>query len=414
MILSVIDFKVTNAEGFNKEKLFEILDGLERGTRPIMEQARKELAKRHGLQALQPWNMSYKMAGSIIVKMDPYFPFSKSVERYVRSYAALQIDYQGATMNLDLLDRPKKYSNGFCHWPQPAWIQPDGTWQPSVANFTSLADPGAVGSGLTALTTLMHEAGHAAHFANIRQPSPLYSQERAPTSVAYAENQSMFLDSLVSDAAWRAKYAHDDNGQPIPFDIIEEEIRATHPFAVFQLRAMLAVSYFEKALYELPEEQVTAEKVVALADEIEKEIQGGPSPRPLLSVPHLVSDEGKRSTVKYVDIGQKWIPDTVLHYCIDSLVLLSRLHAGRNVGTSDTRLLFTAGWLHCRQSYGRTDFDPGLLGMWQFSQLFGHCPRLDGQGAFRRCLGSVVEGKCGRQSRTRTKRIQRSHAKVQY
>jgi len=64
-----------------------------------------------------------------------------------------------------------------------AWRKSDGTWQPSVAHFTSLADPNMVGSGLTALTTLMHEAGHAAHFANIDMPSPLFSQERAPTSV---------------------------------------------------------------------------------------------------------------------------------------------------------------------------------------------------------------------------------------
>ena len=137
----------------------------------------------------------------------------------------------------------------------------------------------------------MHEAGHAAHFANIKQPSPLFSQERAPTSVAYAENQSMFLDSLVGDAAWRAKYAKDVNGNSIPFEIIEEGIRSTHPFKVFQLRAMLSVSYFEKALYELPESELTLENVQALADEIEIKIQGGLSARPLLSVPHLVSDE---------------------------------------------------------------------------------------------------------------------------
>lgn len=62
-------------------------------------------------------------------------------------------------MNLDLLDRKNKYSNGFCHWPVPAWKKPDGEWCPSQTNFTSLADPCAVGSGLTALTTLMHEAG---------------------------------------------------------------------------------------------------------------------------------------------------------------------------------------------------------------------------------------------------------------
>lgn len=285
------DYTVQSAEGFSKKKLFEILDGLEKGTRPLMVKSREELEKRLGKEALDPWNTGYMLSGSVIKKMDPYFPFSKSVERYIRSYSAMGIGYCDSTMTLDLLERKNKYSNGFCHWPRPAWIKSDRTFVPSKTNFTSLADPSAVGSGFTALKTLMHEAGHAAHFANIKQPSPLFSQERAPTSVAYAENQSMFLDSLVDDAAWRAKYARDINGAPIPFDIIEEEIRSTHPFKVQQLRAMLAVSYFEKALYELPDDLITPDSVQALADRVEIEIQGGLSGRPLLSVPHLVSDE---------------------------------------------------------------------------------------------------------------------------
>jgi oligoendopeptidase F len=194
-------------------------------------------------------------------------------------------------MNLDLLERENKYSNGFCHWPKVAWTKPDGSWQPSEANFTSLADPKAVGSGLRALTTLMHEAGHAAHFANIKQPSPLFGQERAPFSAALAEGQSMFLDALVQDSAWRAKYALNVNDEPIPFDIIEEEIRSTYPFSVRGLRAMLSVPYFEKALYELPDEEITAERIQTLADEVEIRIQGGLGPRPLLSVPHIISDE---------------------------------------------------------------------------------------------------------------------------
>jgi hypothetical protein len=81
----------------------------------------------------------------------------------------------------------------FCHWPQPAWQSSTKGWVPSQANFTSLASPKQIGSGLTALVTLMHEGGHAAHFANVRQRSPLFSQERAPTSVAYAENQVRFF-----------------------------------------------------------------------------------------------------------------------------------------------------------------------------------------------------------------------------
>lgn len=183
------DYKVTQAEGFGKDALFKILDTLEQGTRSLNLAARARLAKEKGEAALEPYNMGYMMAGDITQKLDPYFPFEKAVETWGRSFGALKIQYRGATMDLDLLDRKGKYSNGFCHWPQPAWVKSDGSWQPSLAHFTSLADPAAVGSGHTALTTLMHEAGHAAHFANIEQPSPLFAQERAPTSVAYAELQ---------------------------------------------------------------------------------------------------------------------------------------------------------------------------------------------------------------------------------
>jgi hypothetical protein len=54
---------------------------------------------------------------------------------------------------------------------------------------------------------------------------------------------------------------------------------------------MLAVPYLEKALYELPEEQLSVEALLALADRVEAEVQGGLSPRPLLSVPHILADE---------------------------------------------------------------------------------------------------------------------------
>jgi hypothetical protein len=64
------DYKVTNAEGMSKKKLFEILDGLEEGTRSIMEASRKELESRHGRDSLQPWNITYKLAGAVMEKME--------------------------------------------------------------------------------------------------------------------------------------------------------------------------------------------------------------------------------------------------------------------------------------------------------------------------------------------------------
>jgi Angiotensin-converting enzyme/Peptidase family M3 len=332
------DMKVTRAEGMSKRELFEVLDTLEESTRGLMEKSLKDIEDLHGPDALLPYNTGYMLSGAVTEKLDPFFPFARAPESYIRSYSALSITYAGSKLNLDLLERKNKYSNGFCHWPQVAWMKPDGSWQPSTANFTSLADPTAVGSGLRAIQVLMHEAGHgtclkvsslltlfaisphlekgkirrltarisyfvfdlAAHFANIKQPSPLFGQEHAPFSAALAEGQSMFLDALVNDSAWRAKYARDRDGNPIPFDIIEEEIKATHPFKVRGLRSMLCVPYFEKALYELPEDEVTADRVQALADEVELNIQGGLSARPLLSVPHIISDEASCYYHSYV------------------------------------------------------------------------------------------------------------------
>jgi hypothetical protein len=45
---------------------------------------------------------------------------------------------------------------------------------------------------------------------------------------------------------------------------------------------MLSVPYFERALYELPEEEVTPERILRMADEMEAHIEGGAAPRPLM------------------------------------------------------------------------------------------------------------------------------------
>ena len=44
------------------------------------------------------------MAGDVTKRLDPYFPFERSVEQWGRSFAALGITYKGASMSLDLLD----------------------------------------------------------------------------------------------------------------------------------------------------------------------------------------------------------------------------------------------------------------------------------------------------------------------
>jgi hypothetical protein len=91
------------------------------------------------------------------------------------------------------------------------------------------------------------------------------------------------------------------------------EMEATHPYEVFQLRAMLAVPYFEKALYELPESELTKDRVLRLADEIEVQVQGGLATRPLMSVPHIISDEASCYYHGYV-LAEMSVHQTRAHF----------------------------------------------------------------------------------------------------
>ena len=119
--------------------------------------------------------------------------------------------------------------------------------------------------------------------------------------MAYAETQSMFCDSLLGDADWLKKYAKDKNGQAVPDNVIKALIETKQPFFAYGERSILVVPYFERALYEMSDEDLTAEKITQLARKTEKKILGlACSPRPLLAIPHLLSDESACSYQGYL------------------------------------------------------------------------------------------------------------------
>ncbi|MCA8924145.1 MAG: peptidase M3 [Planctomycetes bacterium] len=293
------DYKVKNAEGMSKREVFALLDELEARTRDAARAALARLEQEHGADAVTPWNVGYLISGDVTRELDPYFPFEESVARWGRSFAALGIDYRGASMVLDLIDRKGKYENGFMHGPEPAWRK-DGALQRARIQFTANAIPGMLGSGQRATQTLFHEGGHAAHFANVDMPAPCFGQEFAPTSVAFAETQSMFLDSLLGDADWKTRYAKTRAGEPIPAELIEKDLRAKHPFAAWSARAMLAVCYAERAIYELPEAELTAAGILGAIRAAENRMLFMDSSRPVLSVPHLLAGESSAYYHGYV------------------------------------------------------------------------------------------------------------------
>ncbi len=295
------DWKAKREEGLSKREIFDLLDELEVATRDSAKRAIEGLIEKHGAEFVTASNVLYLKSGDITREFDPYFPFEKAIERWGRSFAALGIEYRNAKLVLDLVDREGKYENGFMHGPEIAWRE-NGEFHPARIHFTANAIPGMVGSGKRALETLFHEGGHAAHFANVDMPAPCFGQEFAPTSASMAETQSMFLDSLVSDADWIARYARTLSGESMPWELFEKSIHQTQPFAAWSLRSLLVVCYAEKAIYEIPDDELTPERVLAEVRRVESELlflpDGGP--RPVLSIPHLLSGDASASYHGYV------------------------------------------------------------------------------------------------------------------
>ena len=83
--------------------------------------------------------------------------------------------------------------------------------------------------------------------------------------------------------------------------LIHERIKTTQPFAAFGERGILVVPYFERALYQMRDAELTPEQVLTLARACEQRILGvAVGPRPLLSIPHLLNQESAASYHGYL------------------------------------------------------------------------------------------------------------------
>ncbi len=293
-------WRVSVVERMHKRELFATLGDLAARTAERTKTELDRFAAQHGDGALDPWNFLFLRAGRIAAELDPYFAFAPALRRWGRSFMAMGVRFRGATLTLDLVDRAGKYENGFMHGPEVGFFH-KGAWRPARINFTANAVPGAIGSGLRATETLFHEGGHAAHFSNILSDAPCFAQEFAPTSVAYAETQSMFMDSVLDDADWRVRYLSDRRGNRVPLELLESAIRESQPMRAWDVRAMLTVPMAERALYEIPDAELTPERVKKTFRAVERELQGlSAGVRPVLAVPHLLSGEASAYYHGYV------------------------------------------------------------------------------------------------------------------
>ncbi|MDB5189877.1 MAG: hypothetical protein JWN49_203 [Parcubacteria group bacterium] len=288
--------KVEREDGMTKDELFGIFDAIYERTKYAFDEIRKAEKTRPGLR--KPWNFSYMMAGDFTKEEDPYFQFSDALMRWGRSFQSLDIDYKKGRLKLDLLDRKGKWNNGFCHWPDLVHFE-KGKRIPGTSNFTCTLVAGQVGSGVVGANTLFHEGGHAAHFLNTEETEVCLNHEYAPMSTAWAETQSMFLDTLFSSIEWRIRYAKNAEGDSYPLSLYERKAKQLELMQPMRMNSIMFVAAYEREIYETKD--LTQEKVLKIAKKHYKKYydQSVDSLRALM-VPHIY---GWESSAAYHGYG---------------------------------------------------------------------------------------------------------------
>ena len=281
------DFKVQREDGMTKKELFSIFDSIYEKTKYAKKDILELEKKMPGLR--KPWNFGYMMAGDFTKEEDPYFQFDEALIRWGKSFAALGIDFKGGKLQLDLLDRVCKYNNGFCHYPELVKFEKEKRL-PGSSNFTCNVVFGQMGSGDQGFNTLFHEGGHAAHMLNSQQKDVCVNNEYAPMSGSLAEAQSMFLDTLFNSVEWSARYAKNSEGESYPFDLFERKQRKLHILRPLGLNSIMAISVFEKEIYET--KSLDRKKVIAIAKRnFRKYFERSEDSLMFLDVPHIYSGD---------------------------------------------------------------------------------------------------------------------------
>lgn len=276
-------YKIHHEEGMTKKELFGLWDEIYNKTKYAYKDLQKLAKKMPGL--LKPWNFGYMLAGDFTKEEDQYYQFDDALIRWGRSFSALGLDFKKGDLMLDLLDREGKWNNGFCHYPRLVQYV-NGKRIQGAASFTCTVVAGQIGSGHRGMETLFHEGGHACDRLNSEMLDNILSTEYPPASTAWAETHSMFCDTMFSSIEWRTRYAKNKQGKAYPWDLFERKVRKLSVLSPLDLSSIMAVSEFEKRVYE--EKNLTKEKVLKYAREVYRKHFGhSEDSLRLLNVPHI-------------------------------------------------------------------------------------------------------------------------------
>jgi peptidyl-dipeptidase A len=230
----------------DEAELFDLLDELERGTRPLFEDYKRgldaRLAARFGVApaALRPWHCAdpfFQEAPSAELDLDRHFA-DRPLERMLEhSFAAVGLDVRDLLARADLYERPGKSQHAFC------MCMDHGDDIRVLCNLR----PTQYWMG-----TLLHEFGHAVYDRHLDRALPFLLRE--PSHILTTEASAMLFGRLPKDAAWLVQHAGVPAGEARA--AASACARASRDQLLVQTRWMLVMCHMERALYRDPGQEL--------------------------------------------------------------------------------------------------------------------------------------------------------------
>jgi len=230
----------------DETELFQLLDDLDLGTRPLFDRYRAELdarlGKRFGIapREVRPWHLSdpfFQEAPPAEVDLDPYFRDRPLEELSASFFRSIGLEIEDLLKRADLYEKPGKSQHAFC-------LQVDR--QGDIRVLCNLRP------NEQWMSTLLHELGHAVYDQHIDLDLPYLL--RTPSHTLTTEASAMLFGRLSKNAAWLHRYAGLDRAQATRAG--EAFSRAIREQLLVQTRWCLVMCHMERALYRDPDQDL--------------------------------------------------------------------------------------------------------------------------------------------------------------
>lgn len=235
---------------FKPNELIAVFDELDRLTGPLFAKTKAnldaELKERFGVEKIMPWHYDNPFfqqapASKKVDSNEFYADLTREqiVETSVKYYAKLGIDVSSILKNSDLYDKEGKTQHAFCN---------DMNLEGDVRILCNIKPTAEW------MDTQMHELGHAVYDYNIDRALP--ANIRGAAHIFTTEGIAMTFGAKARDPQWLVENVGADPKRvaEVADALREQRLREQLIFC----RWTLVMTYFEKALYENPDQDLNA------------------------------------------------------------------------------------------------------------------------------------------------------------